>query len=242
MGEDDGAFPLIRLGRLGYRAAFERQQREHARVLAAREAGSPMPGVILAVEHPPVVTISNRAGAAAHLIAPAERLAALGVAVERTDRGGDITYHGPGQVVLYPILDLNLLNLGLHDYMRVLEESVIRACAAWGVRAEREPGATGVWVRAGADGPGEKVCAFGVRVRKWVSMHGLALNVRTDLSHFDLIVPCGLHGRRATSLHALLGERAPTWDEACGEVTARLRSLLLGRLASAREKRAAAGA
>jgi lipoyl(octanoyl) transferase len=132
--------------------------------------------------------------------------------VEETDRGGDITYHGPGQLVAYPILDLNHLNLRLHEYMRLLEGVVIEACATWGVEGHRDEGATGVWVR-GEEGQSAKVCAMGVRVRRWVSMHGLAINVSTDLNHFDLIVACGLAGRSVTSLKALLGEAAPGMDE-----------------------------
>jgi len=127
--------------------------------------------------------------------------------VVETDRGGDITYHGPGQLVAYPILDLNRYGLGLHAYMRLLEQVVIDTVAVWGVVGERDPGATGVWVR------GRKIAAFGVRVRKWVSMHGLALNVTTILDHFGLVVPCGLVGRGVTSLHGELGARCPAMDD-----------------------------
>ncbi len=199
----------IDLGTMEY-AAAGRVQRDHVEeVLAAREAGAPEVGRILTVEHPPVVTVSARPSAAGNLVASPEALARAGVQVAPTDRGGDITYHGPGQLVVYPILDLNVLNLGLHDYMRLLEDAVIAACAAFGVAAGRDPKATGVWVG------GEKVCAMGVRVRRWVTMHGLALNVNPDLSHFDLIVPCGLVGRGVTSIHRVLaGHGTPTMAEA----------------------------
>jgi lipoyl(octanoyl) transferase len=161
------------------------------------------------LEHDPVITISRRPGARAHLIADEARLAREGVTIAETDRGGDITYHGPGQLVVYPILDLNALRLRLHDYMRALEESVIRLCDRLGLHAQREPGATGVWIRTAPGEEPAKVCAMGVRVTRWVSMHGLALNVNPRMDHFDLIVPCGLIGRRVTSLRALMGDRCP---------------------------------
>ncbi len=160
-----------------------------------------------------------------------------------TDRGGDITYHGPGQLVVYPILDLNVLNLGLHDYMRMLESSIIESCRAFGVAAAREPGATGVWVPGSARGAGQaaKICAMGVRVRRWVSMHGLALNVTTDLSHFGMIVPCGLVGRAVTSLWAEVGERCPAMEVVKREVVARLTEHIRDAAAKAQERRSAAG-
>jgi lipoyl(octanoyl) transferase len=199
----------VDLGTMEYSAAC-RVQLDHAEeVLAAREAGTPEVGRLLTVEHPPVITVSSRPSARSNLIATPDMLARAGVAVANTDRGGDITYHGPGQLVVYPILDLNVLNLGLHAYMRLLEDAVIDACKELGIAAGREPGATGVWVK------GEKICAMGVRVRRWVSMHGLALNVAPDLSHFGLIVPCGLVGRGITSIaaqHMTSGRSCPTME------------------------------
>ncbi|MCX5659524.1 MAG: lipoyl(octanoyl) transferase LipB [Planctomycetota bacterium] len=196
------------LGRLAYAPALELQRTTHQRVLDRLE-----PPTILLVEHDPVITVSQRPDAAKHLLADAVRLARLGIDVQLTDRGGDITYHGPGQLVVYPILPLADFGLNLSRYMRLLEQAVIDAVGTWGVEATREPGATGVWVRrAIPGGPGEKICAMGVRIRKNVTMHGLALNVTTDLSHFDTIVPCGLAGRSVTSLAALLGSAAPTMD------------------------------
>ena len=197
-----------------YSAAY-RVQCDHAEeVLAARHTGDPEIGRILTVEHDPVITVSSRASARANLLATPERLAALGVAIAPTDRGGDITYHGPGQLVVYPILDLNRLNLGLHDYMRLLEAAVIDVCARLGIDAARDPTATGVWV--GAHAPRAKVCAMGVRIRRWVSMHGLALNVGPDLDHFALIVPCGLAGRAVTSMEqelAAAGRPCPSMGD-----------------------------
>jgi lipoate-protein ligase B len=160
-------------------------------------------------------------------------LRGAGVAVMQTDRGGDITYHGPGQLVVYPILDLNLLNLGLHDYMRLLEGAVIDACGTLGIRGRRDASATGVWV----GDPGAKICAMGVRVRRWISMHGLALNVDPDLSHFGLIVPCGLAGRGVTSLRRELEpDRVPSVQEARHAVV----QALDRRIAAAMDEAAAA--
>ncbi|MCC6322380.1 MAG: lipoyl(octanoyl) transferase LipB [Phycisphaerales bacterium] len=212
--------PTIDLGRTSYAAAYERQLAHHAEVLAARDSGRPEIGRILLVEHhPPVITISRRAGASAHLLAPPEELARRGVTLAETDRGGDITYHGPGQLVVYPILDLNLVRLGLHDYMRLLEQAVIDCCERIGIATHRDPAATGVWVNGD---PPAKIAAMGVRVRKWVTMHGLALNVSPDLSHFALIVPCGLVGRTVTSIEREIGPTHPAMPEVKRELVAAL--------------------
>lgn len=212
--------PVEDLGHLDYAAAYQRQCDVHAQILGDRasfEAQADarhwpsLPGRLLLVEHdPPVITVSNRPGASNHLIASSEQLQRLGVTVAATDRGGDITYHGPGQLVAYPILDLNVLRLRLHDYLRLLEAVVIDVLAALDIPAQRDAAATGVWVPT-QNARGEhdaaatpthtaKVCAMGVRVRQWVTLHGLALNVTTNLAHFDLIVPCGLAGRAVTSI------------------------------------------
>jgi len=194
------------LGRMPYGEALTLQRSIQQEVIAARKCGGHA-GVLLLLEHePPVITVSRRASAASHLLATPETLRAAGVEVCDTDRGGDITYHGPGQLVVYPILDLNRLGLRLHGYMRWLEDRVIEALAHFGVAATRDKDATGVWIGT------NKICALGVRVSRWVSMHGLALNVDPDLSHFDLIVPCGLHGRGITSLRRELGEACPDME------------------------------
>ncbi len=206
---------LVRdLGRLPYAEAFDVQRTVHADVVA----GDATPTLLL-VEHEPVITISRRKGAARHLLADEERLAQLGIDVQPTDRGGDITYHGPGQLVAYPIVRMKTLGLNVGRYMWLLEKIVIDTVAAFGVAGVREEGATGVWVRAksekrktegGTDGEvTSKIASIGVRISRGVSMHGLALNVRTNLSHFDTIVPCGLSGRRVTNLVELLGEATP---------------------------------
>jgi lipoyl(octanoyl) transferase len=222
---------IVQCGRIEYAAAYQAQCDHVEEVLASREAGTPEIGRILVVEHPPVITITRRRGAAGNLLASREFLASRGIAVHETDRGGDITYHGPGQLVLYPIVDLNLLNLGLHAYMRLLEEAVIESCARHGIPAHRDPGATGVWVPAASGGgPDAKICAMGVRVRKWISMHGLALNVDPDLGHFQFIVPCGLAGRPVTSIArecAARGLPAPSFEDIAGTLTAKLSARLL---------------
>lgn len=196
-----------------YAAALEVQREAHARVLAARPEGGVV-GELLFVEHdPPVITLGRRRESASHVVAPMSRLEALGVELAETDRGGDVTWHGPGQLVAYPILDLERLGLRIHPYMRLLEECVIQVIGRFGVQGRRDPEATGVWVGGDAgDRPARKICAMGVRVSRWVSMHGLALNVEPDLSHFSLIVPCGLHGRPVTSLRAELGDASPSMD------------------------------
>ncbi len=180
-------------------------------------------GYLLLVEHdPPVITVSRRAGARQHLVGSVAQLASAGVEVVETDRGGDITYHGPGQLVVYPILDLNTLGLRLLGYMRFLERVVTDALAEWGIEGRRDETATGVWV------DGSKICAMGVRLSRWVSMHGLALNVTTNLSHFDLIVPCGLTGRTVTSMQHELGDACPPITEVKAVLARRFEQAVAG--------------
>ena len=204
---------IVDLGRMSYEEACAEQAHWHGRVLAQRDApGDAGAGVTLLVEHDPVITVTRRA-AATHLLATPQQLAGQGVALAETDRGGDITYHGPGQLVVYPIVDLNRLNLRLHGYMRLLEQVVIDALAHWGLRGQRDPPATGVWVAPAPEARLAKIAAMGVRIRRWVTLHGLALNVDPDMRHFQLIVPCGLADRPVTSLRALLGDRTPAMQE-----------------------------
>ena len=225
---------------MAYEPAYQAQLAHLEEVMAAREAGSPIPGYLLLVEHDAVITISRRAGAGNHLLATPQLLARHGVAVAETDRGGDITYHGPGQIVAYPILDLNLLNLGLHEYMRLLEQAVIDTCGRFALAAHRDTAATGVWVQSSAHAMDAKIAAMGVRVRRWVSLHGLALNVTTNLEHFGLIVPCGLAGRPVTSLAQQLGAACPSVGEAKATLVESLSQHLNTALATASEKRARA--
>jgi lipoyl(octanoyl) transferase len=187
---------------MGYREAWERQESAHASVVEGGEER------LLLVEHPAVITFGRRAEAAArNLIASRERLGELGVEVVESDRGGDITFHGPGQLVVYPIVRLNSHGLSVGGYVRRLEEVMIAALAELGVEAKKDREAIGVWVN------GKKICALGVRIKKGVSLHGVALNVTTDLRYFDLIVPCGLAGKGVTSLQVLLGKKAPAMEK-----------------------------
>jgi len=213
------------LGRTPYRNAYAIQRDAQRRVIDARGRPDAPVGELLLVEHDPVVTVTRRPRAASHVLADGAALAAAGVDLVETDRGGDVTYHGPGQLVAYPIIDLARAGLRLHAYVRLLEQAAIDTIARYGVVGVREPGATGVWVPTGA-GTMAKVCAIGVRVRKWVTMHGLALNVRPDLGHFGLIVPCGLVGRPVTSLEVLLGEGCPDLARVKADLADSLHGLL----------------
>jgi lipoyl(octanoyl) transferase len=212
-----------------YQAAYRLQCQHLEEVLEARGTEGAEIGRILLVEHDPVVTIGRRPGAAMHLVASPELLARRGIAVVETDRGGDITYHGPGQLVCYPIIDLNALAIGLHAWMRLLEDAVIGVCKGFGIQAGREEDATGVWVPQPNGSGVAKICAMGVRVRRWITMHGLALNVTTDLSHFSVIIPCGLAGRPVTSLERELSTRGrccPPMDEVKRSLAEELRRRL----------------
>ena len=202
------------LGRMSYANALALQRQVHEQVLDDQS-----PQTLLLVEHDPVITVSRRPSVKQHLLADEQRLAELGIDVQPTDRGGDITYHGPGQLVAYPIVRLAPLGLNVGRYMRWLERVVIDTVATWGIDACLDDCATGVWVGSGGDGAGcdtaagsrpAKLCAMGVRVRRNVTLHGLALNVTTHLEHFRTIVPCGLVGREVTSMQRLLGAKTPT--------------------------------
>ena len=184
-----------RLGLIAYDEALALQ-----RDLVEQRRANEIPDLLLLLEHPPVITLGVRSEIArANVVASSERLAELGVAVHETGRGGDVTYHGPGQVVGYPILDLKPDRCDVHKYVRDLEEVMIRVCAAYGINASRIPGLTGTWVGA------EKIGAIGIRISRWITSHGFAFNVRTDLDHFKLIVPCGITDRGVTSLEKVTG-------------------------------------
>jgi lipoyl(octanoyl) transferase len=180
---------IVRLGRIAYGDALELQRA----VAAARISGQITEDVLLLLEHPPVVTF-GRSSKMQHLTASPDFLRERGVEVFDVERGGDVTFHGPGQLVGYPIFDLKRHKLDLHWYLRQVEESLIRALATYSIEAERSEGYTGVWTR------GRKIASIGVHARDWVTWHGFALNVTTDLSYFDLIVPCGIPGVVMTSI------------------------------------------
>lgn len=220
---------VCHLGRIDYEPAWDLQRRLQQQLIAAKRADPPrtLPQVVLVVEHPPVFTL-GKSGDRANLLADDAALARREATFVPVDRGGDITYHGPGQLVVYPILDLDRLaypdggsGTDIHRYLRALEEAVIRTCADYGRDTDRVEGRTGVWIGPDARGDERKVCAMGIRCSRWVTMHGLALNLNTDLSYFDLIVPCGISDRGVTSLARELGHPI---DEA--EATDRLLSHL----------------
>ena len=180
---------VIRLGRMGYEEALE-YQREVAK---QRITGAIPQDVLLLVEHPPVVTL-GRSSKQKNLISSPEFLASRGVELFEVERGGDVTFHGPGQLVGYPVFDLKRHKQDLHWYLRSVEEGLIRTLSEYGIPGERSSGYTGVWTK------GRKIASIGVHARDWVTWHGFALNVTTDLSYFDLIVPCGIVGVEMTSI------------------------------------------
>ena len=207
---------LIDLGLIGYAEAWALQKR----LVTARKAGA-IENVVLLCEHPHVIT-QGRNGKRENLLASENVLRQKGVEFHATDRGGDITYHGPGQIVGYPILNLAAIRRDVVWYVRMLEEAMIRATAEFGIAAVRVPGKTGIWVQRGATE--EKLAAIGVHLSRWVTSHGFAYNLSTDLRYFDLIVPCGIADRKPTSLEKLLGhsvkrdEVAPRIAKYFGEV------------------------
>ncbi|MBM71230.1 MAG: lipoyl(octanoyl) transferase [Crocinitomicaceae bacterium] len=175
-------------------------------------ASLPLPtSRLLFVEHPHVLTL-GKSGDANNVLVNPSRLAELGVDYFPINRGGDITYHGPGQLVAYPILDLDQFFTDIHKYLRTLEEAIIRTCADFGIFAGRIEGLTGVWVDIESGMSARKICAFGVKSSRWVTMHGLAFNVDSDLNFFDLIVPCGIIDRGVTSISKEVGRKV-TLDE-----------------------------
>ena len=206
------------LGTMPYRQAWAAQEAAHAQVLAGGEER------LFLVEHPPVITFGRRPGVARNLIATDEELARLGVEVVQSDRGGDITFHGPGQLVVYPIVRLNDHRLSVGAYVHGLERAVIGALRELGVEAHTDPAAVGIWTRDG--GHDAKLCAIGVRIKRGVSLHGLAVNLATDLRYFDLIVPCGLTGRAVTSLQKLLADTTPPMAAVRPVVTRHLEQFL----------------
>ena len=213
------------LGTMPYRECWQLQQRLFDGRLSLVGSGDGDAGTVLFVEHPPVFTL-GKSGHEENMLLDGGRLEALGAEFIHIDRGGDITFHGPGQIVCYPILDLGRIGIGLRRYVEILEQSVIDTVAGYGIRGERLEGATGVWIcnrrEDGTPYAWRKICAIGVRASRFVTMHGLALNVNTDLNWFSMINPCGFTDKGVTSIERETGRR-PDMEE----VRAALQSNLL---------------
>ena len=207
MSSIKATFAVRDLGRMEYTQALDHQRCLHSEVVRGDAKST-----ILLVEHNPVITIGRHADKAAHILADNATLTHAGIELHQTDRGGDVTYHGPGQLVVYPIIRLNDFQLNVRRYVHLLEQAIIDTVESFGITAHRDQNATGVWVK-NSDEEAKKIAAIGVRVQRWVTMHGAALNVSPSLDHYDLIVPCGLAGRGVTSLRKLLTEACPTMDE-----------------------------
>ena len=207
------------LGQMDYKSAWDYQEKllqENVRIKSkayALEAGSvperaDLPEItrhhLLFVEHPPVYTL-GKSGQKENILISEETLNGKGIGFFHTNRGGDITYHGPGQIVGYPILDLEKFYTDIGKYLRNIEEVMIRTLSEYGITGDRSPGETGVWIDPDIKGRERKICAIGVRSSRWITMHGFALNVNTDLGYFNHIIPCGIINKQVTSLEKELG-------------------------------------
>ncbi len=204
---------LTNLKNTSYQPAWDLQEKLLKEIVDLKianrkvEIQQPTPNYFLWVEHPPVITL-GKSGAFDHLLLNEEQLRDRGIEYYKTNRGGDITFHGPGQVVGYPILDLENFFTDIHKYLRLLEEMVILTLKEYGLDGARSPGETGVWLDVGTPFA-RKICALGVKASRWVTMHGFAFNVNTDLTYFSYIIPCGIQGKGVTSLKAELKREIP---------------------------------
>lgn len=201
---------FIHLGLIDYKQAWDFQTEIFNRILAVKTANRELPAdaqeptdnFLIFCEHPHVFTL-GKSGSASNLLIEKEKLDTIQAAYYHINRGGDITYHGPGQIVGYPVIDMENFFTDIHRYMRYLEEAVIQTLASFGISAGRIPGLTGVWINS--DSNARKICALGVKTSRWVTLHGFALNVNTDLRYFDYIVPCGIEDKAVTSMEKELG-------------------------------------
>lgn len=207
--EKNKTIKIIDLGHQSYSKSLEVQENHFNGIISLKRSNrktdhpQPTQNYLLWVEHPPVFTLGKR-GKIEHLLVDKKALAEKGIEFYQTNRGGDITFHGPGQLVVYPIFDLDNFFTDIHKYLRFLEEAVIDTLKEYGLNGSRSQGETGVWLDVGTPFA-RKICAMGVRASRWVTMHGLAFNINTDLSYFDHIVPCGIQGKGVTSLSKELG-------------------------------------
>jgi lipoyl(octanoyl) transferase len=197
---------FINLGRIGYQEAWDFQEKLFGENLKNKAAGLPTRNFLIFCEHEHVYTL-GKSGSENNLLANNRQLQELGVTFFKTNRGGDITYHGPGQIVGYPILDLENFELGVKTYVEKLEESIIITLTHFGINGGRLPGATGVWLDVNVPGKTRKICAIGVKASRHITMHGFAFNVNTDLKFFNLINPCGFTDKAVTSLEKELGAK-----------------------------------
>jgi lipoyl(octanoyl) transferase len=216
-------------GLIDYEEAWRRQEILQQSLIQAKltrregdDESSALSGHLIFCEHPHVFTL-GRNGKADNMLATEDELRKAGASLVETNRGGDITYHGPGQLICYPIFDLEYYFTDLHRYMRALENAVIQTIASYGIKGEPYPGFTGVWVEPNLAGRERKICAMGVRTSRWVTMHGLALNVNPDLAYFDMMVPCGIEGKAVTSISGETG-LSPTLDEVAEKLTTALQA------------------
>lgn len=197
---------VVDLGLRGYREVWELQEESLEEAKRLKQKNEPVRNTLLLVEHHPVYTL-GKSGNEANMLISSIQLRAKHAEFIKVDRGGDITFHGPGQLVVYPILDLEELGIGVKEYVYRLEEVVIRTIAEYGIRGERLDGATGVWIEP-ASPHARKICAIGVKCSRYITMHGFALNVNTDLNYFNYIHPCGFADKGVTSIQRELGREA----------------------------------
>jgi lipoyl(octanoyl) transferase len=216
------------LGRKDYKETWDYQESLFKEIVDVKianrhlESPEPTPNFFLFVEHPHVYTL-GKSGDESNMLLSEKQLEAKGATFYKINRGGDITYHGPGQIVGYPILDLENFFTDIHKYLRLLEEIIILTLAEYGLKGVRSDGETGVWLDVGTPFA-RKICAMGVRASRWVTMHGFALNVNADLGYFDNIIPCGIRGKAVTSLHVELG-RTIDMDEVKAKICKHFTSL-----------------
>jgi lipoyl(octanoyl) transferase len=217
------------LGIKDYKATWDYQEQIFKEVVDLKiknrreETNVPTPNFFLFVQHPHVYTL-GKSGDLSNLLLSEKQLASKGATFYKINRGGDITYHGPGQIVGYPILDLENFFTDIHKYLRYLEESIILTLEEYGLQPSRSEGETGVWLGVGTPFA-RKICALGVRASRWVTMHGFALNVNVDLGYFDNIIPCGIRGKAVTSLNAELGVETVNEDEVKAKILKHLSKL-----------------
>lgn len=194
------------LGQMPYKEAWDYQESLLKANVQAKSEDKPTEHYLLFVEHPPVYTL-GKSGKMEHVLLNETELARRGIDFFKTNRGGDITFHGPQQIVGYPIFDLERIYTDIGRYLRELEEVIIQTLAIYGLKGERSKGETGVWLDPGIPGKERKICAMGVRCSRWITMHGFALNVNTDLNYFNFIIPCGIQNKQVTSMEKELGRK-----------------------------------